>query len=609
MPRSITDYRVFIASPAGLEEERRAFRDVLAEYTASDAAARGVMFSPVGWEDTLGGVGRPQSLINSDLRQCDFLVVVLSDRWGSPPDSEADFTSGTEEEFAIGIQCYWADEFPMQQIVILFKAVDPRRLVTPDNQLSKVLEFRQRLETEKEHLFEVFDSSDRFRTLLRKHLALWLLYHERGYEPRVLTSPALPVEAVPSDPPNTSPGLIEAWALADHGRRTEAEALFARLSLAGDEPEPFIHYGRFLRREGRLDQAMVTFYKAQVLAHAKADLRNEAVALHCTGSILLMRGDLDGAERSFRQEFSCAEKAKWEAGMADSYGDLGRVFKDRGDLVTAERMHRKALALDERCGRLEGVARHCGNLAIVVGTRGDLRGAEQLLRRALEIDQQIDWPEGMADHYCGLGEALRRAGKLDAAEEMFKKALEIDERLGRLEGIATNVGNLALVLDMRGNGNGAERMFWRSLQLEQVLERPEGIAISLGSLGNILLGRQDLDGAEAMYRRALELNERYGHLEGLANNYSNLGLVMAARGDLDGAEQLHRKALEIDRKFGESKRTVIHHLCIGSVLRKRGDLAGAKRMDRLAQKIRNRLDNPPEPPLPPSERYVGVPTA
>jgi hypothetical protein len=33
-------------------------------------------------EDTLGGIGRPQELINEDLRQCDHAVFVWHDRWG-----------------------------------------------------------------------------------------------------------------------------------------------------------------------------------------------------------------------------------------------------------------------------------------------------------------------------------------------------------------------------------------------------------------------------------------------------------------------------------------------------------------------------------------------
>jgi hypothetical protein len=58
MPKDLKAYKVFIASPGGLKEEREAFRDEINSYNESEAVARGVLFDLVGWEATLGGVGR-----------------------------------------------------------------------------------------------------------------------------------------------------------------------------------------------------------------------------------------------------------------------------------------------------------------------------------------------------------------------------------------------------------------------------------------------------------------------------------------------------------------------------------------------------------------------
>ena len=72
MPENITRYRVFIASPGGLKEEREAFREALQDYNDEiNELERDVTFMSVGWEATLGGVGRPQSMINQDIAKCD----------------------------------------------------------------------------------------------------------------------------------------------------------------------------------------------------------------------------------------------------------------------------------------------------------------------------------------------------------------------------------------------------------------------------------------------------------------------------------------------------------------------------------------------------------
>jgi hypothetical protein len=53
MPTNMS--KIFIASPSGLAEERKAFRND-------------------GWEDMLGGIGRPQGILNEDVQKSDFCI-------------------------------------------------------------------------------------------------------------------------------------------------------------------------------------------------------------------------------------------------------------------------------------------------------------------------------------------------------------------------------------------------------------------------------------------------------------------------------------------------------------------------------------------------------
>ncbi|MET0396695.1 MAG: DUF4062 domain-containing protein [Longimicrobiaceae bacterium] len=179
MATDLKAFRVFIASPGGLQDERRAFREALLRYNEMDAIDRGFIFLPVGWEDTLGGVGRPQHIINKDLRACDFFVLVLHDRWGSPPDREGKYSSGVEEEFQVALACLH-DDMPMQEIIVFFKAVDAKQLSDPGEQLQGVLMFKKTLEGSKEHLYHNFDEPRLFEHLLLRHLAGWVRANERN---------------------------------------------------------------------------------------------------------------------------------------------------------------------------------------------------------------------------------------------------------------------------------------------------------------------------------------------------------------------------------------------------------------------------------------------
>src|SRR4030081_3071987 len=124
MPSQLTAYRVFIASPGGLEAERQKFRDAIQDYNNIDAIERGALFIPVGWEATLGGVGRPQKLINEDVRNCDYFVMLLWDRGGTPPQlgNRGPYTSGSEEEFHIAWESF--ERRRMRDLIIFFKSIE-----------------------------------------------------------------------------------------------------------------------------------------------------------------------------------------------------------------------------------------------------------------------------------------------------------------------------------------------------------------------------------------------------------------------------------------------------------------------------------------------------
>jgi hypothetical protein len=90
-------FRVFVASPGDLGDERRALRDVVEKINAIYSKETEWRLELLGWEDTLPGTGRPQELINTDLDKAELFVGCLWQRWGS--SSGEDGKTGFEEEF------------------------------------------------------------------------------------------------------------------------------------------------------------------------------------------------------------------------------------------------------------------------------------------------------------------------------------------------------------------------------------------------------------------------------------------------------------------------------------------------------------------------------
>lgn len=172
MTVQLAQYKIFIGSPGGLGDVRQRFRERISKFNETHALDQGVFFRPVGWEDTLGGAGRPQEIINDDLRLCDFSIFVLHDHWGS---SSGKASSGTEEEFRIAEDLY--NNASMLKICVFFRMVPEKQLIDPGENLSKVLLFQKRMREEKKHLYHTFDTVDEFDEIIEKHLAKWLQQH------------------------------------------------------------------------------------------------------------------------------------------------------------------------------------------------------------------------------------------------------------------------------------------------------------------------------------------------------------------------------------------------------------------------------------------------
>jgi|SRR6267154_305625 len=210
MPEDVALYRVFIATPGGLEPERREFAHTLERYNIAEAIPRQAMFFPVGWEDTLAGVGRPQSLINRDLDKCDYFVLLLWDRWGTPPGGSEQYTSGTEEEYRLAMTHVEDPKHSLKQVVVLFKTIEDQRLRDPGEQLRKVLAFKKELEAGRSLLFSNFRDVPEFQETLRRHLAEWLREHDRTSTTRIARERARVPEVIEIPKTYIAPGVVAA---------------------------------------------------------------------------------------------------------------------------------------------------------------------------------------------------------------------------------------------------------------------------------------------------------------------------------------------------------------------------------------------------------------
>lgn len=166
MPRSVTIYRVFVASPGDVKDERGEVKKVIDIYNQMHSIYN-VKLEMACWEDsTHPSFGDyPQSVINSQIGDdYDFFIGILWARFGTPTPK---YESGTEEEFyraynrfrkgdKIGIMIYRKDE-----------SIPPSEIDT--TQLQRVNDFISKVGELGGYYFS-FKTQEEFHDMLLKHL-------------------------------------------------------------------------------------------------------------------------------------------------------------------------------------------------------------------------------------------------------------------------------------------------------------------------------------------------------------------------------------------------------------------------------------------------------
>lgn len=226
------------------------------------------------------------------------------------------------------------------------------------------------------------------------------------------------------------------------------------------------------------------------------------------GQVYLLRGDLEAAEQQYRRLLIIAPQDARAKAIA--FGNLGIVSQSRGNVDGAERLYRESLELCRQIGDLEGQAKQLNNLAGLAWKRNDLAAAEALVHEALELNRKLGHLGGQAAQLGNLGLIAKDRGDLDTGERLIRDALEIEKRLGRLYGQARQLGNLGLIALERGDLDTAERHYREALDLNRKLGRLGPQAKSIVQLGIINKRRGHIAEARRLWNECRDLFAKAG---------------------------------------------------------------------------------------------------
>ncbi|MEO5663429.1 MAG: tetratricopeptide repeat protein [Nocardioides sp.] len=544
MPRDLKGLAVFVASPGGLEKERARFFDVISRFNADDAHDAGLSFVPQGHELAYAGAGRPQSLINEQIRNSDYCLVVFWDKWGMKP-SHGGYTSGTEEEFHVAIECLEEASAPMRDVVVFFKGVSDRQMSDPGREFEKVLEFRKRMEAERRIYYRTFDDIDEFAEELRRTLSKWARNWSNGDAQKASLPPAQSPPLLPT-PEEGASVLERAKAAAKSGQTTTAHQLYTEATTGTYDRESWTEYVRFIRRSGRFGLLQTAADKMIEKARDLNDHQGAAEAFSNLGIAKRAQGQRTAAINYFDRALSeidaweqdlavSAESQSFRAFILDNKGLTWRRMSGR--LEEAVAAIQEAISLHKLVGDERGQAHALRNIGIVHAQLGKLDDSLRALASARTLFESAHDERGLAMSLGSIGETHELRGKLASAIEAFELALELNTSLANRQGKSMNMSQLSRVLATDGSLDAAEEYAEACLAINQESGSTEGQAAGLHASGRVKLARGEPARAAELLEDALDLFVGLDQPAGIAGTALELVQVHVKLGDLPEAQR------------------------------------------------------------------------
>jgi hypothetical protein len=169
MPKSVTEFNIFLASPSDLKDERDSINEVIDELNNTYGAYNSLAIKLLKWETNSAPaitLKNTQDIISNDIgNSYDIFIGILWKKFGTPTNRA---NSGTEEEFLLAYERFIKSPDEIQ-ILIYFKNgfVDMDEIDL--SQLSKVREFKKSM-IEKNVLYWEFQTINDLHSYLRLHI-------------------------------------------------------------------------------------------------------------------------------------------------------------------------------------------------------------------------------------------------------------------------------------------------------------------------------------------------------------------------------------------------------------------------------------------------------
>lgn len=559
--------KVFLASPSDLGDLRKKVAEVVNDFHTMDNMGS---FQIESSDTTPGAVGIPQLNIDQTVRNCDYVIVLFKNKWGSSPGRTVwGFTSGTEEELFIGLKGIIDDSSTVSDILVVFIEGEDSK---PDSEITKL---KKQIEDKHVLQYKVANKDEDVLTIVQQNLTRWVKGNvQLNSSFDLVPSSGKPIlqvcERLKTGLQRVKMGEIE---------KAEKDLLYA---ATNGGPEEKLEYARFLFSQGQYKKAKKCY--ESVIAQTdqypeSADFLTKAVAYSNIGNIYRKNNEISSAIYQHKQALRMFPKqlnTRGKEQKAEVYDGLGLSYHaqhdDQGENHSLENF-KKALSLRKalNCNKLlfksyVNLSREYRNIAIINGIGKNpkatqyLQLAEQYLDSADKIADDVTCdPRDSANYYllkAQFENSKPEGENSDIIQHYACMSLDINRKINNIDGQAIAHNMLAQAYMRKHDYKQALEEAHNCLKINEQTKNRQGVIMSYRLLGNLYMADRKWNLAINSYREEVKMHEKNGNVQ----NFLFYGWALAKlaeaykfSGDYESCEEYLQKAQVANQREKDQK--------------------------------------------------------
>ncbi|TXT57125.1 MAG: hypothetical protein BAJALOKI1v1_1870004 [Promethearchaeota archaeon] len=168
-----------------------------------------------------------------------------------------------------------------------------------------------------------------------------------------------------------------------------------------------------------------------------------------------------------------AKRTKNNTWKAAALNNIGSLLDMKGNIDGALHYYKKALVIDKQLDDPRGKATRLNNIGSLLGAKGKREDELRYYKEALAIAKQYDYIPEKIIFLNNIGFSLDRKGNIDSALRYYKEALAFAEQQGDISRKATILNNIGFLLYRKGNLEEALKYYEEALPILEQLKFSE----------------------------------------------------------------------------------------------------------------------------------------